>query len=100
MQSDSSNEHISQFFVYTEKKKDTTEVGLGGKVVNELVQSVKGKYHCCADCIGALNVMCVCRYDSDQLLELLAHTDSSSDESSSSQEDGFGHLALGDSICS
>ena len=36
----------------------------------------------------------MCRYDSDQLLELLAHADSSSDESSSSQEDDLAILLL------
>ena len=29
-----------------QEKRDTTKVGLGGKVVNELVQSVKSKNHC------------------------------------------------------
>lgn len=45
MRSDSSNGYISQFTVYTGRKGATTEVGLGGNVVRDLVEKVKGKYH-------------------------------------------------------
>ena len=46
MRSDSKNGYVSQFSVYTGKKGDTTEFGLGGNAVNELVEGAKGKYLC------------------------------------------------------
>ena len=42
---DSHNEYISDFDVYTGKKGDTAEVGLGGLVVKHLTQDLVGKYY-------------------------------------------------------
>ena len=42
---DSHNGYISDFDVYTGKKGDTAEVGLGGSVVKRLTRDLVGKYY-------------------------------------------------------
>ena len=42
---DSTNGYISRFEVYTGKKNNTTEHGLGARVVKTLTSDLKGKYH-------------------------------------------------------
>ena len=42
---DSTNGYFSRFKVYTGKKNNTTEHGLGARVVKTLTSDLKGKYH-------------------------------------------------------
>jgi hypothetical protein len=42
---DSSNGYFCDFQVYTGKVGDTAETGLGARVVKDLTNDLKGKYH-------------------------------------------------------
>ena len=46
MRSDSATGFVNQFSVYTGKQGNTAEVGLGGNVVQKLVDDIKGTFRC------------------------------------------------------